>query len=143
MMSCTARKPIAVIFADTSFLYASLVSRDERHAEAISLARRFGDGKLVTTNHVVGECWTLLNRRWGHRSATSFLESVGRSNFVETFHLPEEVEVSAFGWLRQHDEREYSFVDATSFAFMRENRITEALAFDGDFTAAGFVELRA
>jgi predicted nucleic acid-binding protein len=43
----------------------------------------------------------------------------------------------------RHDEREYSFVDATSFAVMRSLRIREALAFDGDFAAAAFVELRA
>jgi predicted nucleic acid-binding protein len=45
-------------------------------------------------------------------------------------------------WLLRHDDREYSFVDATSFAFMKANRVREALSFDGDFTAAGFVELR-
>lgn len=43
---------------------------------------------------------------------------------------------------RTHDERPYSFVDATSFALMRSLKIRQALAFDGDFTAAGFVELR-
>ncbi|HKG04390.1 MAG TPA: hypothetical protein VKB03_14530 [Conexibacter sp.] len=42
----------------------------------------------------------------------------------------------------RRNEREYSFVDATSFAVMRRRRIREALAFDGDFSAAGFVELR-
>ena len=41
------------------------------------------------------------------------------------------------GWKR----REYSFVDATSFALMRSLRIKGALAFDGDFGAAGFTEL--
>ena len=55
---------------------------------------------------------------------------------------PAGVEDEAWGWLRAHDERPYSFVDATSFALMRELRITEALAFDGDFAAAGFTELR-
>jgi uncharacterized protein len=42
----------------------------------------------------------------------------------------------------RHDEREYLFVGATSFAVMRSLRIREALAFGG-FAAAGFVELRA
>ncbi len=49
----------------------------------------------------------------------------------------------ALRWLRRHDEREYSFVDATSFAVMRAERITEVLTFDDDFGAAGFVALRA
>jgi predicted nucleic acid-binding protein len=45
-------------------------------------------------------------------------------------------------WFRRHDERVYSFVDATSFAVMRRERLREALAFGGDFSAAGFVEVR-
>ncbi len=36
----------------------------------------------------------------------------------------------------------HSYVDATSFAVMRHLGISDALAFDGDFSAAGFVELR-
>jgi predicted nucleic acid-binding protein len=46
-------------------------------------------------------------------------------------------------WLRERDEREYSFVDATSFTVMRSLRIREAFAFDGDLAAAGFTEVRA
>lgn len=58
--------------------------------------------------------------------------------------MPDErLEQDAWRWLRRRDEREYSFVDATSFALMRHLRIREALAFDGDFAAAGFVEVRA
>jgi len=52
------------------------------------------------------------------------------------------VEAAAWEWLARHDERVYSFVDATSFAIMQRNRIREAFAFDGDFSAAGYVEVR-
>lgn len=64
------------------------------------------------------------------------------SGHVGVSDVSEQMEAEALLWLRQHDEREYSFVDATSFAFMRAKGIKEALAFDGDFAAAGFTELR-
>ena len=58
-------------------------------------------------------------------------------------HVDRALEADAESWLRRHDERDYSFVDATSFALMRHLGIEEAFAFDEDFSAAGFVELRA
>ncbi len=57
--------------------------------------------------------------------------------------VTEPLEREALRWLRRHDEREYSFVDATSFIVMKSERIRAALAFDGDFTSAGSRELRA
>jgi predicted nucleic acid-binding protein len=72
-----------------------------------------------------------------------FLDSTGgEGQHIQVARVQAEQEHEALVWLRRHDEREYSFVDATSFAFMRARGITEALAFDGDFAAAGFVELR-
>jgi uncharacterized protein len=56
--------------------------------------------------------------------------------------VSEELEAQPLRWLRRHDEREHSFVDATSFALAKAPRIREVLAFGGDFSAAGFVELR-
>lgn len=53
-----------------------------------------------------------------------------------------ELEDEAWRWLDRHDERSYSFVDATSFAVMRRRGVSEALAFGEDFSAAGLVELR-
>lgn len=107
------------------------------------LVRLHADGNLVTTNHVRGETWTYLRRRAGHRAAVDFLDAVQRSPRIRIVVVAEELENQALGWLRQHDEREYSFVDATSFAVMRSLRAYQALAFDGDFSAAGFQELRA
>jgi predicted nucleic acid-binding protein len=131
-----------LIFADTSF-WAAVTGRDDAwHDEAVELLRKHWTERLVTSNHVRGETWTLLRRRRGHRSAVAFLDRVDRTARLSVENVSEEVEAQALRWLRRHDEREYSFVDATSFALMRSLRIKEALAFDGDFAAAGFVELR-
>jgi predicted nucleic acid-binding protein len=83
-----------------------------------------------------------LRARDGRRGAVAYFEMLDETSRVRVDRIDERLEDEALGWLRQHDEREYSFVDATSFALMRSLRITDAFAFDGDFAAAGFVELR-
>jgi len=130
-----------VRFVDTSFWVALQLARDEHHVTARELWQTVR-GPLLTTNHVVGETWTFLRRRAGHRAALRFGAAVTRSPRLAIEHVTAAVETEAWAWLRRHDERAYSFVDATSFASMRRRRISEALAFDGDFQAAGFVEVR-
>jgi predicted nucleic acid-binding protein len=67
---------------------------------------------------------------------------IERSASVDVIHVSQDAEDDAWRWLDRHDERPYSFVDATSFAVMRRRGLLEALAFGGDFLAAGFVEVR-
>jgi predicted nucleic acid-binding protein len=131
-----------VIFADTSFWVALRNRRDPRHPEASALLRSHADRGIVTSNHVRGETWTYLRRRAGHGAAVGFLDSLERTPRVRLVAASAKQEEDALRFLRQRDEREYSFVDATSFVLMKSLRIREALAFDGDFSAAGFVELR-
>jgi uncharacterized protein len=132
---------MAVQLADTSFWVALFYSRDSHHAEARELWLGNEEGVLVT-NHVLGETWTFLRRRSGHAAAVDAVDRIWRSRRVQVIHLDLDDEMEAWRWLRRRPEREYSFVDATSFALMRSLRIKEALAFDRDFEAAGFVELR-
>ena len=132
-----------MIFADTSFWVALRIPRDGHHGEAVSLLHSVGDTHLVTSNHIRGETWTFLQKRAGHASAVACLEAIDASPRLDVVHITEGMEDVALAWLRRHDERRYSFVDATSFALMRSLKIKDALAFDADFSAAGFRELRA
>ena len=131
-----------MIFVDTSFWVALRNTRDGHHDTARQLAALYADGNLVTSSQVRGETWTFLRRKAGHRAAVAFLDMLDASSRVQIAWIDKETEETAIRWLRRHDEREFSIVDATSFAFMRANRIGRVLAFDGDFQAAGFVELR-
>jgi uncharacterized protein len=132
-----------VIFADTSFFVAGADHRDRHHGEALQLLEMAAGCRLVTSNHVRGETWTTLRRKLWHGRAVAFLDSVGGpERNAQVISISAELEDEALRWLRQHDEREYSFVDATSFAYMRAKGIQDAFAFDDDFAAAGFTELR-
>jgi predicted nucleic acid-binding protein len=132
-----------LIFVDTSFWVGLTNRRDARHQQATALLTVHDKDRLVTTNEVRGETWTFLRRRAGHRVAVSFLDAIAASPRVEVLRVSETSEADAERWLRHRNDREFSWVDATSFAVMRELRTTEAFAFDGDFAAAGFTELRA
>ena len=131
-----------MIFVDSSYWIAETLPRDGRHAAAASLARRHAPDNLTTTNLVLAETWTFVRRRADHRMAIRWLDFVLAARRIAVERIDEELEAEAWAWLRVHDERPYSFVDATSFALMRRKRIADALAFDGDFAAAGFNELR-
>lgn len=129
-----------MIFVDSSFWIAFYNERDGRQPEALAVLRQTRE-ELVTTNQIRGETWTFLRRRAGHNDAVRFLDHLDRSAQVRVVFVTERQESDASRWLRRHDERPYSFVDATSFAVMRTLHIKDALAFDEDFAAAGFRRL--
>jgi predicted nucleic acid-binding protein len=135
-----------VKFADTSWWAAWSLPGDGRHSDALAVLDHLGGTEQVlTTNLVVGETWTFLRRKDRHRTALAFLDRIGalqRESKLTVHRITAEQEEDAWGWLRKHDQRSYSFVDATSFQVMRDRRLREAFAFDQDFAAAGFLELR-
>lgn len=101
--------------------------------------------QILTSNLVAGETWTFLRRKDSHKTAVGFmdrLDTLVSADKLVVHRVTEDQESGSWEWLRRHDEREYSFVDATSFRVMRDRRLREALAFDQDFAAAGFVEVR-
>lgn len=128
-------------FVDTSYWVALRFRRDVRHPSARELWEK-GVGALLTTNLILGETWTFLSRRAGHQRAMEFYDAATRLDNLSVRMVDEAAEAEAWRWLRRHDERPYSFVDSTSFAIMRRLRLREALSFDGDFAAAGFIEVR-
>lgn len=134
-------------FADTSWWVAWTLPGDGRHADALAMLSTIGaTEQVLTTNLVVGETWTFLRRGASHATAVAFVDRVevlvGRQKLAVQ-PVTADHEAGAWAWLRRHDERVYSFVDASSFEVMRQRRLREALAFDQDFAAAGFVEVRA
>jgi uncharacterized protein len=131
-----------MIYLDTSFFVALVRRRERRHDEAAHIWRAVSASSLVTSTGVVGEIWTLLRRRDSHADAVRAVATIHESRRVSVVHASEALVEEAWAWLRRHDEHPYSFVDSLSFAIMRRQRITEALAFDDDFTRAGFVERR-
>lgn len=131
------------VFVDTGAWAAVQIVDDEHHAAAAEalqalLAR---PAVLITTNHVVGETYTLLRVTRGYGAARRYLDSLAETTRLERMVVPETLERRAFTLLAQFRDHDFSFVDATSFALMRAERLRYALAFDAHFATAGFLRI--
>ncbi len=131
------------LFVDTGGFFALQVPNDRWHAQAReALAGALARGvRLVTTNHVVGETYSLLVKTHGHAAAWRFLDTLARSARLEQLFVDERTEREAFEVLRRYADQPFSFVDGTSFAVMRRRKTRLALAFDRHFATAGFLRV--
>ena len=77
----------------------------------------------------------------GHAAAVRFLDHLEESRRLERIFVDQETEARAFQLLRQHADQDFSFVDATSFAVMRAEKLRHAFAFDQHFSTAGFLRV--
>jgi hypothetical protein len=128
---------------DTGAWFALQVTDDRHHRRAREafpeLLGRFR--AVVTTNHVIGETYTLLRTTKGYAPARTFLELLERSPKLDRYFVTVDLERDAVTLLHRYADHPFSFIDATSFAVMRKERIQHAFAFDRHFSIAGFARV--
>ena len=131
------------VFVDTGAWFAVQATDDRHHAEAAAVLPGLiaASRSLVTTNLVVGETYTLLRLTRGYREARRFLDTLSQSRKLRRIFLTEDVERQAYRILERYDDHPFSYVDGTRFAWMRQQRIRHAFAFDVHFRTAGCVRI--
>lgn len=125
------------IFVDTSAIYALLAVDDSSHADAAATFGVLGESdELVTHGYVVSEAAALVQRRLGPEALRTLLSEVLAIMDVEM--VDRTTHDAAVASLLAAVDRRVSFVDWTSFVFMRARGIEDVLAYDRDFAAQGF-----
>ena len=127
------------VLVDTSAFFAIFDQRDAFHqtanavlSEVTRLRRR-----LVTTNFLVAETHALIIRRRGGVQARRFLREL-RISDTEIIRINEEDEARALEIIFQYEDKDFSYVDATSFAVMERLGIDEGFSFDRHFRQYGW-----
>lgn len=131
------------VFVDTSAWIAIHDAGDRHHAAAAETLPRLltATRRLVTSNLVVGETYTHLRATVDYPAARRFLDRASPCRDLEVRFVERDVEARAFELLDQYAEHPFSYVDATSFALMRSQRLRYAFAFDRHFATAGFLRI--
>ncbi|MFM8683362.1 MAG: type II toxin-antitoxin system VapC family toxin, partial [Chthoniobacterales bacterium] len=113
---------------------------DPAHARSVAVrdAKLRAGFLLVTTDYVLDETLTLLRLRLGLGAARDWWEGISRSPRVIVAEVDAELRDRAMDWFFRYGDKDFSFTDCTSFAFMRQEKIREALTTDRHFRQAGF-----
>ena len=126
------------MLVDTGAWYA-LADRSDRHH---GRARRFyldeaPKGRLITTDLIVAECWSLIAAHLGRPAAMTFWETL-RIARIPILALDAVDLESAWHILRAFPDQSFSITDCTSFALMERIGVHEAFAFDQHFLVYRF-----
>jgi hypothetical protein len=127
------------VFVDTG-AFVALRNRGEREHEAARAALSglvSERALLVTSNYVFSETYTALLVRTGREEAIQWGRHFRAGEAIEMVRIDESVERDAWSILEALADKRWSHVDATSFALMEREGITEAFAFDHHFAQRG------
>ena len=127
------------LFVDSSAILA-LFDPDDPAQVATTYAFTGGRLERLTTHaYVVAETLAVARRRYGPRVAADIIDRVLPA--IRVVPVDPELHAAALTAFRETVDSSVSFVDRTSFAFMRREGITRAIAIDVDFRIAGFETL--
>lgn len=127
------------VFVDTSAFVALRNSSEAEHERAReALAGLISEGvALFTTNYVFAETYTALMVRVGRGEAIEWGRRFRAGSAIELVHLDRPTEERAWEILEQHEDKRWSYVDATSFALLERDGEGEAFALDTHFAQRG------
>jgi hypothetical protein len=124
-------------FVDTSAFYALADESDRNHRQAKAAYGKLTRERLVTTDHVLVECWFLMGSHLGRDAAIRFWEAL-RSGIVSLVEVTRPDLDRAHAIIEQFPDQTLSLVDATSFAVMEREGIERAFVFDAHFPVHRF-----
>ena len=132
---------IKIIFVDTGALFAAANAKDKDHQKAKDFLTKLAEEKviLLVTNFIISEIYTLMLRKIGRDKAIEHLEKL--RNTAEIERVSEEDENKAWQIILRYRDKDFSYVDATSFAVMERLEISDAFSFDEHFEQYSFNRL--
>jgi len=96
---------------------------------------------FVTTNFVLDETLTLIRYNLNHAAAVRFwytLQQLSNSGLIKVVRVDEGHETLAWQIFEQYTDQEFSYTDCTSFAVMRDLKLSDVFTVDRHFAIMGF-----
>jgi len=122
-------------FVDTSAFYAAADRGDQNRERAMTLLAE--QDRVITSDHILVETWSLLMRRLGYDAAEGFWDGVRSKAVTVEYVGPADLE-NAWATGEIFADQRFSLVDRTSFAVMQRLGVYRVISFDDDFAIFRF-----
>ena len=134
------------IFVDTSAWFSVMAKAKKEHFKIKNIYHELleNNNELITSNMVIGETFTLMRMKLKKEldSPFEFLELCKNSQKIKKILVEEYIEEDAIDILNKYKDHEISYIDATSFALMKDKNIDYALTLDSHFATIGFTIIK-
>ena len=132
------------IFVDTSAWDAIADKGDVEHLSALKFRDEIVEKyRLVTSNYILDELYTLLLMNIGYTKALDFkqkLDHLSSEIVLDIAWIDEDMANQAWDAFQRYNvDKTWSFTDCTSFIVMKNTGLTEVFAFDHHFEQMGFI----
>ena len=130
----------APAFLDTGAIYALADRNDLDHAAVRAVYTR-REQKFVLHELILVEAVSLLTKRLHKRAALEAITALRRSPKVEIVSVTPAMLEAAWVRCQRFADKEWDWIDCTSFELMGQRSLRDALSLDHHFTQAGFTVL--
>ena len=125
------------LFLDSSALFA-FVDRDEKSGVTVATYLEEAKRPLITTDLIFAESLSLITKRLGKKVGIETGLKLRSSEFARVITLDEAIRDEAWNLYQKYRDKDFDFIDATSFIFCRRRKIQEVLTLDRHFQQMGF-----
>ena len=128
------------MFMDTAGWLMLADASDKLHITALETRDKWLEegGIFISTDYVLDETITLIRMRLGIDAAEEWWKMVSSSSRIQWEWMNSDRIERAMTWFFRWRDKKLSFTDCTSFALMKELKLSKALTCDKHFKTAGF-----
>lgn len=128
------------VFLDSGAIYALTDRNDLDHAR-VKHAYLHDGRRFVTHQLILLETFSLITKRLHKFAALTTIAALRKSPRVEIVQPAPELLESAWRRCEKFSDKEWDWIDCTSFELMHQRKLTEALTLDHHFGQAGFISV--
>lgn len=129
------------LFADTGYWIALLSSHDYLHDKAIELSKDIQPAHIITSDMVLAEVLNDFSRRTEtlRLAAVALVEELRKDPNTTVVAQTRQQFDRGLELYKRRPDKNWSQTDCVSFLIMKEQGISEALAYDRHFAQAGYI----